>query len=131
MSKTLDERVQKFRDRPLESSAYPYIWLDALYIRVREGVGFAGAAVAVAPPGNQEGKRESLATDTFTQEDEAGWTCFVRSLVARGLKHTQLVISYAHVGLKAPVAAALSASGWQRCRTHVYGGSKSGVQHPM
>ena len=118
MSKTLDARVQEFRDRPLESSAYPYIWLDALYIKVREGGRIAGVAVAVATAVNQEGKREILAMDTFTQEDEAGWTSFLRSLVARGLKHTHLVISDAHVGLKAAIAAVLPASGWQRCRTH-------------
>ena len=118
MSKTPDERVQEFRDRPLDSLAYPYIWLDALYTKVREGGRIAGVAAAVVTAVNQEGKREILAMDTFTQEDEADWTCLLRSLVKRGLKHTQLVISDAHMGLRAAIATVLPASGWQRCRTH-------------
>lgn len=118
MSKSLDEQVREFRERPLDASAYPYIWLDALYIKVREGGRISGVAVAVATAVNDAGKREILAMDTFTQEDEASWTRFLRNLLERGLKGTQLIISDAHVGLKAAIRSVLPASGWQRCRTH-------------
>ena len=74
MSKTLDARVQEFRQRPLTAEAYPYVWVDALYIKVREGGQIAGVAVAVATAVNQEGRREILGLDTFAQEDEASWT---------------------------------------------------------
>jgi putative transposase len=67
---------------------------------------------------NTDGHREILGLDVFTSEDEAGWTSFLRGLVARGLSGVKLVTSDAHTGLKAAIAAELPGCCWQRCRTH-------------
>ena len=118
MSHSLDARVQEFRQRPLDPVPYPYIWVDALYIKVREGGRIVSVAVAVATAVNHLGKREVVGRETFTNEDTEAWTCFLRGLVERGLQGVQLVISDAHVGLKAAIEAVLPGSSWQRCRTH-------------
>jgi len=73
---------------------------------------------AIATGVNGDGHREILGLDVFTSEDEAGWTTFLRGLVARGLSGVKLVTSDAHTGLKSAIAAELSGSSWQRCRTH-------------
>lgn len=118
MAKELDEMVDGFRDRPLEDGPYRYVWLDAITQRVREGGRVVNVAAVVATAVNSDGRRDILGFDVFTAEDFAGWTAFLRSLVARGLKGVQLVISDAHEGLKAAVAAVLPGAAWQRCRTH-------------
>ena len=118
MSRNLDERVREFRERPLDPSGYPYVWVDALYIKVREGGRIVSVATAVATAVNTAGKREIIGLDTFTTEDGASWTTFLRDMVARGLSKTQLIVSDAHIGLKAAIAAVLPGAGWQRCRTH-------------
>jgi putative transposase len=118
MSRNLDERVREFRERPLDPAGYPYVWVDALYIKVREGGRIVSVATAVATAVNAAGKREIIGLDTFTTEDGASWTSFFRGLVARGLKNTQLIVSDAHVGLKAAIAAVMPDCAWQRCRTH-------------
>ena len=118
MAKELDEMVDGFRDRPLEDGPYRYVWLDAITQRVREGGRVVNVAAVVATAVNSDGRRDILGFDVFTTEDFAGWTAFLRSLVARGLKGVQLVISDAHEGLKAAVAAVLPGAAWQRCRTH-------------
>ena len=118
MSHSLDPRVQELRQRPLDSVPYPHIWVDALYIKVREGGRIVSVAVAVATAVNHLGKREVVSLETFTNKDSEAWTCFLRGLVERGLQGVQLVISDAHVGLKAAIGAVLPGSSWQRCRTH-------------
>lgn len=118
MAKELDEMVASFRQRPLDSEAYPYLWFDALTQRTREGGRVVNVATVVATGVNAEGRREVLGVDVFTAEDEASWTEFLRSLVERGLKGVQLVISDAHAGLKQAIATVLPGASWQRCRTH-------------
>ena len=118
MSKGLDARVQEFRDRPLDASPYPYVWVDALYMKVREGGRVVSVAVAVASAVNGLGKREIVGLDTFTNEDTGAWICFLRRLLERGLHGVDLVIFDAHLGLKAAIEAVLPGSSWQRCRTH-------------
>ncbi len=118
LAKSLDEHVQAFRSRPLEASAYPYVWLDALAVKSREGGRIANVAVVLATAVNDEGHREVLGIDVFTMEDGAAWTAFLRDLVARGLNGVKLVVSDAHEGLKAAIAATLPGASWQRCRTH-------------
>lgn len=118
LAKHLDERVAEFRDRPLDAGPYTYIWLDALFHKVREGGRVVSVATVIATGVNADGHREILGVDCFTTEDGAGWTAFLRSLVARGLSGVALVISDAHEGLKSAIAAVLPGATWQRCRTH-------------
>jgi transposase-like protein len=114
----LDAQVESFRNRRLDAEAYPYVWLDAMYVKSREDGRIANVAVIVATGVNAQGYREILGMDVNTSEDSAGWTGFMRGLVARGLKGVKLVISDSHEGLKHAIAATLPGASWQRCRTH-------------
>lgn len=113
----LDEVVASFRNRPLEA-AYPYLWLDATYLKVREQGRVISMAMVVAVGVRETGEREVLGHDLGPAEDGAFWLSFLRSLVARGLRGVQLVISDAHEGLRRAIAAALAPACWQRCRVH-------------
>ncbi|MFQ5349306.1 MAG: IS256 family transposase [Thermoanaerobaculia bacterium] len=117
MAQSLDEHVEDFRHRPLEGS-YPFLWLDALVLKSREGGRVVNVAVVVAVGVNDDGKREILGVDVVTSEDGAGWLAFLRSLISRGLKGVAGVTSDAHPGLKDAIAATLPGASWQRCRTH-------------
>jgi transposase-like protein len=94
------------------------LWIDALTQRVREGGRVVNVSVVIATATNVEGQREIVGFDIVTTEDTAAWTAFLRSLVARGLSGVELVISDAHGGIKAAIAAVLAEASWQRCRTH-------------
>jgi len=113
----LDEMVQEFRNRPL-TGRYPYLWLDAKYIKVREGGRVLSMALVVAVGVKETGEREVLGFDVGLSEDGPFWTEFLRSLVRRGLKDVLLVISDAHEGLKEAIRKVLGGSSWQRCRVH-------------
>ena len=115
--KGLDEVVQDFRNRPLEGR-YPYVWLDGLYLKVRQNHRIVSMAVVIAIGVNELGEREVLGFALGASETEAFWLEFLRSLVQRGLKGVQLVISDAHEGLKAALTLVLSGATWQRCRVH-------------
>ena len=117
LAATLDELVEAFRSRPLED-LYPYLMLDALVVKVREGGRICNVAAVHAVGVNADGRRESLGLDLITTEDGAGWTAFLRGLVARGLSGVTLVTSDAHQGLVDAIAATLPGANWQRCRTH-------------
>jgi len=114
----LDAMVESFLGRPLDGGPYPYVWLDALTQKVREGGRIVNVSVAVATAVNREGRREVLGIDVGASEDGAFWLSFLRSLVARGLAGVQLVTSDAHQGLKDAIATAFAGASWQRCRTH-------------
>lgn len=118
LAKELDPVVESFRNRPLEDGPYTFIWLDAMSQRCREGGRVVNVVTAIAVGVNRDGHREILGLDVFTSEDEAGWTTFLRGLVARGLRGVKLVTSDAHSGLKTSIAAELPGCCWQRCRTH-------------
>ncbi len=118
LAKELDEQVTAFRNRRLEASPYPFVWMDALSLKVREERRVVNAAVVIATGVSSEGKREILGLDIFTSEDEAAWRVFLESLVNRGLRGVQLVVSDAHAGLKAAIASVLPGTSWQRCRAH-------------
>ncbi len=118
MAKELDSAVEAFRNRPLDAAPYTYVWLDALTQKVREGGRIANVACVIATGVNAAGAREILGLDLHTSEDGAGWTAFLRGLVARGLAGVRLVISDAHSGLVDAIASTLAGSSWQRCRTH-------------
>src|SRR5690348_14716225 len=113
----IDERVQAFLNRPLEGS-WPYVWLDATYVKVRQAGRIVSVAVIIAVGVNDDGRREVLGMTVGPSEAETFWTDFLRSLARRGLRGVKLVISDAHEGLKAAIARVLHAT-WQRCRVHL------------
>jgi transposase-like protein len=112
----IDEKVKAFLNRPIEGD-WPYLWIDATYVKVRESGRIVSVAVIVAVGVNRDGRREVLGMDIGPSEAETFWTEFLRKLARRGLRSVKLVISDAHEGIKAAVAKVLHAS-WQRCRVH-------------
>jgi putative transposase len=112
----IDERVKAFLDRPMEGD-WPYLWIDATYVKVRQNGRVVSVAAIVAVGANSDGRREVLGLDIGPSEAETFWTSFLRKLARRGLRGVKLVVSDAHEGLKATVAKVLSAT-WQRCRVH-------------
>jgi transposase-like protein len=112
----IDVRVNAFLSRPLEG-AWPYLWLDATYLRVRDGGRIVSRAVIVAVAVNEDGKREVLGIATGLSEAEAFWTDFLRSLADRGLRGVKLVIADDHKGLRAAARRVFDAT-HQRCRVH-------------
>ena len=112
----IDDKIKAFLHRPLEGD-WPYLWLDATYVKARENGRIVSVAVIVAVAVNNDGRREVLGLAIGASEAETFWTEFLRSLARRGLRGVKLVISDAHEGLKAAVAKVLHAS-WQRCRVH-------------
>jgi putative transposase len=114
----LDEEVERFRNRPLEGP-YPYVWLDATYLKARQDGRVVSVAVVIAVGVKGEtGEREVLGLDVGPSEDGAFWRSFLRSLVARGLSGVRLVTSDSHRGLKGAIEAMLQGASWQRCRVH-------------
>ena len=118
MAKSLDEMVESFRNRPLEGGPYPYLWLDALVQKSREGGRIVNVATLTAIAVNSDGHREVLGVDVVTSEDGAGWLGFLRGLKARGLTGVALITSDAHPGFKDAIEATFPGAVWQRCRTH-------------
>jgi putative transposase len=112
----IDERVGAFLNRPIEGD-WPYLWIDATYVKVRQAGRIVSVAVIIAVAVNTDGVREVLGMSVGASEAEPFWTEFLRSLTRRGLRGVKLVISDAHEGLKAAVAKVLTAT-WQRCRVH-------------
>ena len=112
----IDARVKTFLDRPLEGD-WPYLWIDATYVKVRNNGRIVSVAVIVAVGVNADGRREVLGMDIGPSEAETFWTDFLRKLRRRGLRGVKLAISDAHEGIKAAVAKVLNAT-WQRCRVH-------------
>jgi len=112
----IDGKIKTFLERPLEGD-WPYVWLDATYVKARRDGRIVSVAVIIAVGVNGDGRREVLGLAIGASEAETFWTDFLRSLARRGLRGVKLVISDAHEGLKAAVAKVLNAS-WQRCRIH-------------
>jgi transposase-like protein len=116
MCRELDEHVEQFRSRPLQG-AYPYLWLDAKHVKVRDRGRVVSKALVVAYAVHDTGRREVIGLDLGEVESEAFWTEFLRGLRARGLQGLRLVISDHHEGLKSAIARVLDAP-WQRCCVH-------------
>ena len=121
----LDEQVADFADRSLSETEFPYVFLDATYCKARVGGARNGKgsrvvsqAIVVATGVTADGRREVLGFAVGDSEDGAFWTAFLRTLKTRGLAGTKLVISDAHAGLKAAIAAVMLGASWQRCRVH-------------
>lgn len=117
IGQSLDEQVEIFRTRPLEM-AYPYVWLDAKYEKVRENGRVVSNALVVAYAVNEGGYREVIGVAAGGSENEAFWTEFLRGLVARGLHGVKLVISDCHEGLKSAIQTVFTGAAWQRCMVH-------------
>jgi transposase-like protein len=116
LCKDIDERVTAFLERPLEGE-WPYLWLDATYLKVREGGRIVSVAAIIAVAVDSEGRREIVGLHLGPSEAETFWATFLKSLVKRGLKGVKLVVSDAHEGLKGAIRRVLGAT-WQRCRVH-------------
>jgi putative transposase len=114
----LDSVVAEFRDRPLGHVEFPYVLLDATYVKAHEGAHVLSKAIVIATGVSRNGDREVLGLAVGDSEDGAFWTAFLRSLRARGLSGVQLVVSDAHEGLKSAIAAVFVGAAWQRCRVH-------------
>ena len=112
----IDDKVKAFLARPLEGD-WPYLWIDATYLKVRRGGRIVSVAVIIAVGVNSDGRREVLGMQIGTSEAEPIWTEFLRKLTRRGLRGVKLVVSDAHEGIKAAVSKVLCAT-WQRCRVH-------------
>ncbi|MVA70207.1 IS256 family transposase [Agrobacterium vitis] len=112
----IDDKVKAFLDRPIEGE-WPYLWIDATYLKVRRGGRIVSVAVIIAVGVNTDGRREVLGMEIGTSEAEAIWTEFLRKLTRRGLCGVKLAVSDAHEGIKVAVSKVLSAT-WQRCRVH-------------
>jgi transposase-like protein len=112
----IDVRVKAFLDRPIEGD-WPYLWIDATYIKVRQNGRIVSVAVIVAVGANADGRREVLGMQVGPSEAETFWTDFLRGLARRGLRGVKLVVSDAHEGIKAAVSKVMNAT-WQRCRVH-------------
>lgn len=119
MAKSLDEGVEAFRERPLDEKAYPYVWLDAMYVKVRINKRVRSRAVFVAIGVNEDGEREVLAVDVARKEMESSWRDFLRELVdKRKLRGVRCVMSDAHEGLRKAISAVFNDVTWQRCYVH-------------
>jgi putative transposase len=116
LCKDIDERVHAFLDRPL-GGEWPYLWLDATYLKQREGGRIVSVAAIIAVAVNTDGKREIVGLHIGPSEAETFWSGFLKTLTRRGLRGVKLVISDAHDGLKAAIRRVFGAT-WQRCRVH-------------
>ncbi len=112
----IDGKVKTFLARPIEGD-WPYLWIDATYVKVRQEGRIVSVAVIIAVGANTDGRREVLGMEIGASEAEPFWTAFLRKLRQRGLKGVKLIVSDAHEGIKAAVTKMFSAS-WQRCRVH-------------
>jgi transposase-like protein len=112
----IDERVHAFLDQPIEGD-WPYLWIDATYVKVRQAGRIVSVAVIVAVGVNGDGRREVLGMDIGPSEAETFWTAFLHQLARRGLRGVKLVVSDSHEGIKTAISKVLTAT-WQRCRVH-------------
>ena len=112
----IDVRVKAFLERPIEGD-WPYLWIDATYVKARQNDRVVSLAVIVAVGANTDGRREVLGMDIGPSEAETFWTAFLRKLARRGLRGVKLVISDSHEGIKAAVSKVMNCT-WQRCRVH-------------
>lgn len=117
IARELDEEVNLFLNRPLEGP-YPYVWLDATYLKVRSDHRVVSKALVIALGVKMTGEREILGFAIGPCESEPFWQEFLKNLVARGLSGVELVISDAHEGLKKAIRKVLLEASWQRCTVH-------------
>jgi putative transposase len=114
----LDGAVTEFRERRLDHIEFPYVFVDATYVKAHDGARVVSKAIIVATGVSADGNREVLGLAVGDSEDKAFWTAFLRSLRARGLAGVRLVISDAHEGLRSSIEKVMLGAAWQRCRVH-------------
>lgn len=114
----LDTAVTEFRERRLDHIEFPYVFLDATYVKAHDGARVVSKAIVIATGVAADGNREVLGLAVGDSEDKAFWTSFLRSLRARGLGGVRLVISDAHEGLRQSIEKVMIGAAWQRCRVH-------------
>lgn len=114
----LDEDVAEFRERRLDDTSYPYVFVDATYCKARVGRRVVSQAIVIAVGVAADGRRQVLGFQVGDTESEPFWTEFFRDLKGRGLTGVQLVISDAHAGLIRAIEVAFQGAAWQRCRVH-------------
>ena len=118
MTRGLNEQAEEFRNRPLTSSAYPVLWVDALYERVRYGGHVVSMAILLVCGVNEEGKREVLAIEPMLEESRESYKQLFEKLKERGLKKPSLIVSDAHKGLVSAIGECFPGTSWQRCKVH-------------
>ncbi|MPM66397.1 IS256 family transposase ISDha1 [bioreactor metagenome] len=118
MTKGLNEQAEEFRSRPLTSSAYPVLWVDALYEKVRYGERVVSMAILLVCGVSEEGKREVLAIEPMLEESRESYRQLFEKLKERGLKNPSLIVSDAHKGLVAAIRDCFPGASWQRCKVH-------------
>ncbi len=118
IAKRLEEEQRAWRERPLKEKAYPYLYLDATYLKVRWGASVTNLALLACIGVDEEGFREVLAVEVAGSEKEAAYASLARGLIDRGLKGVRLVVSDDHEGIKAALAGELPGTDWQRCVVH-------------
>src|SRR5438067_727631 len=114
----LDGAVSEFRERRLDHTTFPYVFLDATYVKAHEGAHVVSKAIVIATGVAADGNREVLGLAVGDSEDTTFWTAFLRDLRGRGLAGVKLVISDAHQGLRAAIDKVMLGAAWQRCRVH-------------
>ena len=117
INKGLNEQVEEFRNRTLQNE-YPFIWVDALYEKIRSNGRVVSTAIMIAYGVGLDGKREVLAIEPFYSESNESWRAFFKKLKERGLKKCALVVSDAHQGIQNAVKNELTGCSWQRCKVH-------------
>jgi putative transposase len=118
IARRLEEQQKEWRERPLEQKTYPYLYLDATYLKVRWGASVTSMALLACVGVDEEGFREVLAVEVAGSEKGAAYTSLLRGLTDRGLRRVRLVISDDHEGIKAAVSGELPGAQWQRCAVH-------------
>ena len=118
MTKGHNEQAEEFRSRPLTSSAYPVLWVDALYEKVRYGERVVSIAIMLVCGVSEEGKREVLAIEPMLEESRESYRQLLEKLKERGLKNSSLIVSDAHKGLVAAIGECFPGVSWQRCKVH-------------
>ena len=128
ITKGLEDQVTAFRTRPLEEE-YPFLWVDALYDKVRIDDQVVSLALMIAHAVNKAGERQILAIEPMFDETEDSWRAFFRKLKSRGLKRLSLCISDAHAGIQAAVRKEWLGASWQRCKVHFMRNILAKVSH--
>jgi transposase-like protein len=118
IARRLEEEQREWRERPLEEKAYPYLYLDATYLKVRWGARVTTMALLACVGVDEEGFREVLAVEVAATEKGVAYASLLRGLIDRGLSGVRLVVSDDHEGIKAAVAAEMPGVEWQRCAVH-------------
>lgn len=118
IARRLEEEQREWRERSLEEKAYPYLYLDATYLKVRWGASVTSLALLACVGVDEEGFREVLAVEVAGTEKSAAYASLLRGLLDRGLSGVKLVVSEDHEGIKSAVSGELPGVDWQRCVVH-------------